>query len=254
MNLFIYSDESGTFSKKSKLFLFAGYIFVSKEQKDKHLFWFKQKEKAFKIKNNISNELKGSKITIEQKATLTKKLNNVFKFSVVINIKDIYDSILSSKRTKQRYLDFAYKLGLKNALNKMIRKRIINPDEVTNMFIFQDEHTTATDGFYELKSSLKQEFKDGIIDIEGFYHEPLFKNLKSLEVKLCNSKNNTLIRASDLLCNLIWTNINNDNKIRNLLINNLCIIELPRKLETFKFKRPKIYNLYDIKQNIAQEK
>lgn len=228
MNLFIYSDESGIFSKKMELFLFAGYIFLNKNEKDKYLNRFKNEEKNLKAKINfVDEELKGSMLNVKQKAKLIKKMNGIYKFCSKININDVYLDIFNSKRTKQRYLDFAYKLGIKNVLKHLIEKNLINPNEIESIYIYQDQHTTTSDGFYELKSSLLQEFKEGIIDVKGNYKKPIFHNLKRVEVKLCDSKKNVLIRASDVLCNLIWNNFKHHNGIKNLLINNLYIIELP---------------------------
>ena len=50
------------------------------------------------------------------------------------------------KKSKQRYLDYAYKIALKRAFEWLIDEKYISGEEVENIYIFVDEHTTATNG------------------------------------------------------------------------------------------------------------
>ena len=69
-------------------------------------------------------------------------------------------------------MDYAYKIGLKRCFEKLIADGSINVHEVENIYIYADEHTTATNGRYELKEGLEQEFKNGTYNYgyDKFFH------------------------------------------------------------------------------------
>ena len=58
--------------------------------------------------------------------------------------KEIHKKIFADKKDKQRYLDYAYKIGIKDCFKKLIAERRIKKDEVENIYVFVDEHTTTT--------------------------------------------------------------------------------------------------------------
>ena len=82
-------------------------------------------------------------------------MNQVIRFGIVINQKNVLDRIFMSKKDKQRYLDYAYKVGLKKALQRLIKEEKINPGEIETIHIYNDEHSTATNGRYELREGLE---------------------------------------------------------------------------------------------------
>ena len=93
----------------------------------------------------------------------------------------IIENILLRKRLyvkdKQRYLDYAYKVGLKKALQRLIKEDRINPDEIETVHIYNDEHSTATNGRYELREGLEQEFKLGTYNLKyDKFFPPVFEN------------------------------------------------------------------------------
>ena len=110
-----------------------------------------------------------------------------------------------SKKDKQRYLDYAYKVGLKKALQRLIKEDRINPDEIETVHIYNDEHSTATNGRYELREGLEQEFKLGTYNLKyDKFFPPVFENLKGIELLFCDSNKVTLIRAADIVANRIY--------------------------------------------------
>lgn len=115
------------------------------------------------------------------------------------------DQIFQSKKDKQRYLDYAYKIGLKRAFERMIGEGIIVPDEVRRIHVYNDEHSTATNGKYELGQALEQEFKLGTYNIRyDKYFPPIFGGLERIDLKFCSSDNVTLIRSADVIANRIY--------------------------------------------------
>ena len=144
--------------------------------------------------------------------------SNIIKFGIIINQKEIHKKIFADKKDKQRYLDYAYKIGIKDCFKKLIAERKIKKDEVENIYVFVDEHTTATNGKYDFKEGLLQEFKRGTFNSNyEIYFEPIFKNLKNLEVKHCKSEKIPMIRLADITANYLYGGILNDKPIQKTI-------------------------------------
>ena len=127
------------------------------------------------------------------------------RFGIVINQRNVLERIFFSKKDKQRYLDYAYKIGLKKALIRLINEGKIKPEEINTVHIYNDEHSTATNGRYELREGLEQEFKLGTYNLKyDKYFPPLFEKMSGIELQFCNSSTTTLIRAADIVANRIF--------------------------------------------------
>lgn len=248
MDIYIYSDESGVFDYvHNKYFVFAGLICFSKEEKDDVLRKYISVEKIIRKNGKYDEgvELKASRLKNIEKSKLYRSLGNVFKFCVFINQTDVNPNIFENKKHKQRYLDFAYKIVLKKLFQRLITKHFINPNEVKNIYIYNDEHTTATDGYYELRESLLNEFKNGSANYEkNRFYPPIFHNLIGLNVKYCNSSSNCLIRAADIIANHFFYLINNSKDL--VLSRNTFIYQLPSMkiiTEGFEYFREKLMKI-----------
>lgn len=207
MDLFIYSDESGVFDKvHNEIFVYGGLIFLGKEEKDDYSRKYLTAEKAVRCgKYSHDEELKACKISNKEKGKLYRSLNQVIRFGIVINQKNVLDRIFMSKKDKQRYLDYAYKVGLKKTLQKLIKEEKINPDEIETIHIYNDEHSTATNGRYELREGLEQEFKLGTYNLRyDKFFPPVFEKMKGIELLFCDSNKVALIRAADIVANRIY--------------------------------------------------
>lgn len=230
MNIFVYSDESGVFdSAHNDIFVFGGVIFIDKENKDIATRKFIAAERSLRRAGIHKNgeELKACKISAKEKGKLFRALNQYIKFGVVVRQKRILQEIFKSKKSKQRYLDYAYKIALKRAFENLIALGSIAPEEVERVYVFVDEHTTATDGCYELKEALEQEFKYGTFNFcyQKFF-PPIFQNMKDVTLKFCNSRTTALVRAADIVANKIYyCAINDDTSIYSK--EKINIINLP---------------------------
>lgn len=230
MNIFIYSDESGVFDKvHNDIFVFGGLILLGKDDKED---WSRKYLAAEKVLRNIRHyskdyELKATNISNGDRLKLYRSLNKCYKFGVIVHQKKVLDRIFASKKDKQRYLDYVYKIGVKRAFENMIRQGIISPNEVKRLYFFVDEHTTATNGRYELKESLEQEFKLGTYNLNyNKYYPPLFLDLETVNLQFCNSASKTLVRAADIVANRIYYLARN-NKDFQCVEHNLYITFLP---------------------------
>lgn len=184
MNIYIYSDESGVFDKEhNDYFVFGGLIFLGTEDKENWSRKYSSVERILRANKGVAAdyELKATQITNKEKGKLFRSLNGCYKFGVVIQEKNVLDRIYLSKKDKQRYLDYAYKIAVKRAFEKLIQDRIITPDEVERLYFYVDEHTTATNGRYELKEALEQEFRLGTYNYRyDTYYPPIFMKMKDV--------------------------------------------------------------------------
>lgn len=210
MNIFVYSDESGVLDKKhNDVYVFGGIILLSKESKEECTRKYKHAEDVVRHNGGYakSQEIKASNISNKEKAGLFRSLNSYYKFGAVVDQKRVHDKIFDDKKTKQRYLDFVYKISLKRALQQLIKSEVIAESEVRNIYIYADEHTTATNGRYELREGLEQEFKYGTFNyMYNVHYEPIFSNLNSVSLEFCNSESRILIRTADIVANHIYYN------------------------------------------------
>lgn len=207
MNIFVYSDESGVFdSYNEKYFVFGGLIFLDKESKENANRKYINVENIIRKHNTyVSSELKATVLTNKDKGKIFRSLNRYIKFGVVIDLKRINKDIFEHKKNKQRYLDYAFKIGLKRAFQQLIADGIIIPANVKNLNIFCDEHTTATNGIYELREGLEQEFKCGTFNYSfNKFFPPLFPNIDSVDLNFCDSNKKTLIRSADIVANKVY--------------------------------------------------
>lgn len=205
MDLFIYSDESGVFDKAhNEIFVYGGLIFLGKQQKDEYIRRYLAAERVLREKHTDGGELKACRISNKEKGKLYRSIGGAIKFGAIVNQRNVLDRIFSSKKDKQRYLDYAYKIGLKRALQQLINAGVIGK-RVDNIFLYNDEHSTATNGRYELREGLEQEFKLGTYNMQyDKFFPPLFETMQGLHLEFCDSKKVTLVRAADIVANRIY--------------------------------------------------
>lgn len=216
MNIYVYSDESGVLDKQhNSYYVFGGVLFLSGEDRDTCSRRFVAAEKNIRSSENISTntEVKACNIQPKSKNKLYRILKSEERFGVVISQKRLTnDELFSNKKSKQRYLDWAYKMAIKTKFQELIAQGVIDPQKVESISFLVDEHSTATDGWYELRESLEKEFKIGMWNFEYMtFHKPLFPSVKSVNLQYCNSAKNTLVRAADIVANHIFY-LSNKNK------------------------------------------
>lgn len=208
MDIFVFSDESGVFDvAHNKYFVFGGLILLGKDLKDKCEHQYAHVEKVLRENKclDLNVELKATRLDNSGKNQLFRSLNAFYKFGVVVDQKQLHSKVFDSKKSKQRYLDYAYKIALKRALQNLIEQGALNKDDVDYIRVYVDEHTTATDGRYELKEALEQEFKHGTFNYNyQYYFDPLFPKMKGVDLKYCDSATVRLVRASDIIANKLY--------------------------------------------------
>lgn len=232
MDIFVYSDESGVFDAvHNDWFVFGGIILLSKKDKDAAARRYLHAERIIRKRESFDRqaEVKATTVSNTNKGKLYRSLNHIEKFGVVVEEKQVIDNIWNNKKSKQRYLDYVYKIGIKRKFEMMIHSGILIPSEVQNIHFYVDEHTTATDGRYELQESLEQEFRFGTNNWNySRFFPPIFQHLQSLEVRFCNSSTTTLVRAADIVANKLYFRVQND-LLENRIDSNFLVTRLPHE-------------------------
>lgn len=233
LDIYVYSDESGVFDKKhNDIFVFGGVMFLCKDDRDICARKYSSVERMIRRNEHLgkSKEVKATTIRNKDKGKLYRSLNSIHKFGVIIYEQRNLDRIFTSKKDKQRYLDYAYKIAIKRQFKQLITSKAIVANDVNNLYFYVDEHTTATNGCYELREGLEQEFKLGTYN-EAWDHffPPIFSNLQGVYLQFCDSSATRLVRVADIVANHIYHAALQDKlphgKVYNS--NNLYVSTLP---------------------------
>lgn len=217
MNIYVYTDESGVFDKiHNNFFVYGGILFLSNDEKENFTRKYIHAEQSLRKKSKYKgiNELKASVIDNSDKSKLFRSTNKCFRFGVVILENKLLDQAFENKKSKQRYLDYAFKICLRRYFEFLIDGNEINRDDVRNIYVFCDQHSTSTNSYYGLDESIRNEFRDGIYNSRyNKYIHPIFPNLENVIVKYCDSQKTTLIRSADIIANRIYYYAHKDPSI-----------------------------------------
>ena len=231
MNIYVYSDESGVFDHKhNRYYVYAGVIMIGDESRDNWRRKYAKVEQDVRNATGAKGEMKASFLGNKYKNKVFRSLNHCHKFAGIVEQWRVNDNIWNSKKDKQRYLDYVYKISVKRALVDLIDKNLIIPRDVENISFLVDEHTTATNGRYELREGLEQELKNGTYNFNySIFFPPLFPAMKSVTLNYCNSAvpRNRLIRAADIIANTVFYHAENDHFEKLSEIPNLFYIIQP---------------------------
>lgn len=113
----VFSDESGVFDKgRNKYFVFGGLILdAGKEEVSKVSSLYTNMENHMRCKSEYANlgELKANLLSFQDRRRIFATLVPFNKFGVVIQLDALLEKIFTNKKSKQRFQDYAYKIGLK---------------------------------------------------------------------------------------------------------------------------------------------
>lgn len=151
-------------------------------------------------------------------------MKNEESVGLTVDISRVHNSILDDKKSIHRYKDYVLKRLVKNKMNDLIGRGLVDPYQDIKLRICVDEQGTATNGIYNFKESVYEELKTGISNFNyGTFYEPIVFGNFEIGVEYCDSKNNYLIQASDILANRIWVSFKiGDRGMRNIP-NHMCL-------------------------------
>ena len=91
--------------------------------------------------------------------------------------------------------------------------------------LYCDEHNKATNGKYELREALEQEFKRGTFNSSyQVYFAPITPKLFSVNLEYCNSDKVILKSAADIVANKLY---NYEKQLKLSKINNVHLHIMP---------------------------
>ena len=179
-DVIFYVDDSGKLdsSYKSNFFVYGGYYFASKKERDSAYNKYKAVSNEVRKIRSDDQELKANRLLLTEKKRLAKCLKKFNSFAVVVDISQVKKSILDNKKSTQRFKDEALTCGIKKACRNMLNSSKIDDEfgQVINLTMYIDEQPTATDGYYGLEELIRKE-------LSGNDNERIFSKAK-LNVKL----------------------------------------------------------------------
>lgn len=224
-----FFDDSGVFHRNapSNFFVYAGYVFTNRDSVNDAKRKYINANKKLRISLGRSDELKASTLSTKHKRALFNAVREFDSVSATVILDKIYDYILNNKKSICRYKDYVLKRCVKTRLEEMITQERIRSDEQILISIYIDEQLTATNGYYDLRDSIKEELQYGIHNFDyGTHRKALFSDTVEVNIEYCNSSKNYMIQASDILANRIWTSyVKGDVKLRK--INNHTPLTFP---------------------------
>ena len=130
--IYINLDDSGKLTKKEKVSVYAGIVFLSKQEKDKFITQY------CKIINEIKcsycdqtkgectkkcKEIKNTNIKKGHKRRIMNYISKYYTIALVINNTKVYDHIISNKASKGRYIDYTIRRLIKSTIEELIKDK-----------------------------------------------------------------------------------------------------------------------------------
>ncbi len=219
-------DDSGVLHRNSgdKFFIYAGYVFKTKRQKDAALCRYRAAELSL---SSTKKEVKACKLKPTAKRYLNSVLRDDESFGCVVRIGRVYERIMQDKQSIHRFKDYCIKLAIKAKISALLAAQKISAEEDINIHLFIDNQPTSTNGYYNLCESIREEFQHGVDNFDySAHHAPIFHHHVEVSATFCDSARTVLIRASDLLANALYTKYNHRPELK-LSNRHYCQIDLP---------------------------
>lgn len=207
-SVYMYFDDSGVLHRnaKNEVFIYAGYCFVGRDRYENARRRYRTVLRDIKKGLGMTGEVKASKLKNKYKARLIRTQINERSCAVTVNISRMRSSILDDKMSIHRFKDYALKRGIKAEIQDLIDSGEVDPKEDMELYIYLDEQATASNGVYNLKSSVYEELQNGIHNFDyGTFYPPLIEGNLKVFMSYCNSETNYLIQSCDILANRIWS-------------------------------------------------
>lgn len=211
MKIYVYADESGTFDQaNNNLFVYGGIIVPGKEVKDDIERRYIAVERDVRRSSKVlgaDDEAKANALTMRERKRLyqTIEASPCCQFGVIVDQSRLRPNVFATKGSKQRYLDWALKMGLKAGILSMVGNGTAPKEKISKIAVFVDEHSSSTSGKYNLHDSINEEFRHGMYGSQGMFHDPVFSpEFPEIPVNYLDSSKVTLIRAADITANWIY--------------------------------------------------
>ena len=208
--IFVFMDDSGKLTNNDICCCYGGVVFLDKKEKDKFITQYKQIINNIKCNycdkdiNNCNKncpEIKNYTLKDNAKKRWIKNYINKYKtFCVVVKNKNVYSYIINNKASKGRFIDYIQKIIIKEIFIHLIKNKDINPNENIKLNLYIDEQTTKSNGYYNLKNSIIEEFRYGISNYNyGAKYNAILHNNFDVNIIYVDSKKNYAVQAADFM-------------------------------------------------------
>lgn len=220
--LYIYMDDSGRMSHADKCCSYGGVYFKNTSDRDnfkRHYLNIINTNKCNFCDNDNSicdkncPEIKSHTTNNKFRRRIVNLIKNspyANSYATTIYTRDIPNDVLNVKHSRGRRTDYYQKRIIKEIVKKLISEGIIDPYKKLKLVIRIDESPRATNGIYDLKESIIEEFLFGITNFDyGCTFAPILFGGLDLDLNYVDSKKETLVQASDFFvgyvnATLLW--------------------------------------------------
>jgi len=131
-------------------------------------------------------------------------IKNYYTVACIIKNNDIYDHIINDKASKGRYLDYALRIFIKKIIVTLIKSNSIDPNLPLKLILNVDEQATKSNGYYNLKDGLIEEFVHGIYNFNyNVKHTPILFNSFEIELSYLKSEKSIVVQAADMIAGIV---------------------------------------------------
>ena len=211
MKLYVYADESGVFDKAhDDIFVYGGVIVLASRKEDS-IRQYLALERDIRVHSNgklDGVELKASFLSMKDRSRVFRLIPRYgcWQFATIVDQTRALDSIYVDKKTKQRFLDYALKRAIKHGVCSLFANRVLTKSDVSAINVVVDEHSTSTNGRYNLEESINNEFRFGTYNMTWDQHfPPVFgPDFPPIPVSYVDSAKVPLVRAADVTANWVY--------------------------------------------------
>ena len=211
--IYINLDDSGKLTTSESISVYGGIVFFSAKEKDDYMRQYKkinEEIKCFYCKSNVNNcnykcpEIKNTNIKNKDKRRIMNLIGKYYTIALVIKNNEVYHKIKKDKASKERFIDYTIKRLIVELIKEIIKNGKINSQLSLSLIINIDEQSTKTNGYYNLKDSIKEELKYGITNFNyGMQIKPILSGNLNIKLTYRDSSLNFGIQSADLVAGTV---------------------------------------------------
>jgi len=234
--IYINLDDSGKLTRKEKISVYGGLVFLSKDERDRFIVQYRSINKDIKCKyfnkqkgscTKKCPEIKNTNIESSDKRRIMNYISKYYTVALVIENDKVYDYIMDNKASRGRYIDYALRLLIKNIVKELIKIGKINPNKPLKIVLNIDEQTTKSNGYYNLKDGIYEELIHGIYNYNyNKKFKPILNSRLELNISYQDSGKSYVVQGADLIAGTIRKKYINALEENKSIYNELSSVDL----------------------------
>ena len=211
--IYINLDDSGKLTRKEKISVYGGIVFLSKDERDKFIVQYRDIINSIKCKYcSLDNgscfkkcpEIKNTNIKNQDKRRIMNYIKKYFVISLIIQNDKVYDYVIKNKASLGRYIDFTLRVLIKRTIEELIKKGKIDVNRPLKIVLNIDEQTTKSNGYYNLRDGIYEELVHGIYNYNyDKAFKPILNNKLELVITYQDSGRSYAVQGADLIAGTI---------------------------------------------------